>query len=80
MISRVTFEKSTWNELPAKFEAGTPNIAGGVGLGAAIEYLEGLGMDAIAAHESAVLTYATEQTVRRSTVSASSAPPATRPA
>jgi cysteine desulfurase/selenocysteine lyase len=61
MISRVTFEKSTWNELPAKFEAGTPNIAGGVGLGAAIDYLDGLGMDAIAAHESAVLEYATER-------------------
>jgi len=59
MISRVTFEKSSWNELPAKFEAGTPNIAGGVGLGAAIEYLEGLGMEAIAAHEKKVLAYAT---------------------
>jgi cysteine desulfurase/selenocysteine lyase len=61
MISRVTFEKSTWNEIPAKFEAGTPNIAGGVGLGAAIEYLDGLGMDAIAEHEGAVLEYATER-------------------
>ena len=61
MISRVTFEKSTWNELPAKFEAGTPNIAGGVGLGAAIEYLDGLGMDAIAAHERSVLEYATRR-------------------
>jgi cysteine desulfurase/selenocysteine lyase len=61
MISWVTFEKSTWNELPAKFEAGTPNIAGGVGLGAAVEYLEGLGMDAIAAHERSVLQYATEK-------------------
>jgi cysteine desulfurase/selenocysteine lyase len=59
MISRVTFEKSSWNELPAKFEAGTPNIAGGVGLGAAIEYLDGLGMEAIAAHEKKVLDYAT---------------------
>jgi cysteine desulfurase/selenocysteine lyase len=61
MIERVTFEKSTWNRLPAKFEAGTPNIAGGVGLGAAVEYLEGLGTDAIEAHENAVLTYATEK-------------------
>jgi len=61
MISRVTFEKSTWNELPAKFEAGTPNIAGGVGLGAAIAYLDGLGMDAIAAHEQQLLAYATEK-------------------
>jgi cysteine desulfurase/selenocysteine lyase len=61
MISRVTFEKSSWNELPAKFEAGTPNIAGGVGLGAAIEYLDSLGMEAIAAHEQGLLTYATEK-------------------
>jgi len=61
MISRVTFEKSTWNELPAKFEAGTPNIAGGVGLGAAIDYLDSLGMEAIAAHEQSVLAYATRR-------------------
>jgi cysteine desulfurase/selenocysteine lyase len=61
MISRVTFEKSTWNELPAKFEAGTPNIAGGVGLGAAVEYLADLGMAAIGSHEQAVLRYATER-------------------
>jgi len=61
MIERVTFEKSTWNALPAKFEAGTPNIAGGVGLAAAIDYLDGLGMEAIAAHEKKVLDYATEK-------------------
>jgi len=61
MINRVTFEKSTWNELPAKFEAGTPNIAGGVGFGAAITYLDGLGMEAIAAHEQQVLAYATDR-------------------
>lgn len=61
MIERVTFEKSTWNAVPAKFEAGTPNIAGGVGLGAAVDYLAGLGLEAIAAHESAVLSYATER-------------------
>jgi len=60
MISRVTFEKSTWNELPAKFEAGTPNIAGAVGLGAAIDYLESVGLAAIAAHEQSVLDYATQ--------------------
>jgi cysteine desulfurase/selenocysteine lyase len=59
MIQRVTFEKSTWNELPAKFEAGTPNIAGGIGLGAAVDYLRMLGLDKIAAHEHAVLNYAT---------------------
>ena len=59
MIKRVTFEKTTWNDLPNKFEAGTPNIAGGVGLGAAIEYLEGLGMAQIGAHEQDLLAYAT---------------------
>lgn len=61
MITRVTFEETVFNELPAKFEAGTPNIAGGVGLGAAVEYLTGLGMDAISAHESRVLAAATEK-------------------
>ena len=61
MINRVTFEKSTWAELPNKFEAGTPNIAGGVGLGAAIDYLQGLGLDAIADHESRLLDYATQK-------------------
>jgi len=61
MISRVTFEKSTWNDLPAKFEAGTPNIAGGVGLGAAIDYLEDIGMEAIAAHEQTLLACASEK-------------------
>jgi cysteine desulfurase/selenocysteine lyase len=61
MIERVTFEKSTWNAVPAKFEAGTPNIAGVVGLGAAVDYLESLGLEAIATHESAVLRYATEK-------------------
>jgi cysteine desulfurase/selenocysteine lyase len=55
MIAKVTFEETVYNELPAKFEAGTPNIAGGVGLGAAVEYLSGLGMDAISAHESRLM-------------------------
>ena len=59
MILKVTFEQTTFNELPAKFEAGTPNIAGSIGLGAAVEYLSGLGMDAISAHESRVLEAAT---------------------
>jgi len=59
MISKVTFEKTIYNKLPAKFEAGTPNIAGAVGLGAAVKYLSGLGMDAISAHESQVLAAAT---------------------
>ena len=61
MIIKVTFEKTTYNELPAKFEAGTPNIAGAVGLGAAVEYLSGLGMGAISAHESRVLETATDK-------------------
>jgi cysteine desulfurase/selenocysteine lyase len=61
MIRRVTFAGTEYNDLPAKFEAGTPNIAGGVGLGAAVRYLQGIGMDAIAAHESALLDYATQR-------------------
>ncbi len=61
MIRHVTFEESTWNDLPAKFEAGTPNIAGGVGLGAAVDYLSKLGLPEIAAHENQVLSYATEK-------------------
>ena len=60
MIRTVSFEESTWNDLPYKFEAGTPNIAGTIGLGAAIEFMSELGMDAIAAHEHEVLEYATE--------------------
>jgi len=61
MITKVTFEETVYNGLPAKFEAGTPNIAGGVGLGAAVEYLSGLGMDAISAHENRLLEAATEK-------------------
>jgi len=60
MILSVTFEKTTYNELPYKFEAGTPNIAGAIGLGAAIEYLEAVGLDRIAAHEREILSYAEE--------------------
>ena len=59
MISTVTFERTTYNELPHKFEAGTPNIAGGIGLGAAIDYVGAIGFDAIAGHETALLEYAT---------------------
>jgi cysteine desulfurase/selenocysteine lyase len=59
MIEKVTFEKTTWNRLPSKFEAGTPNIAGGVGWAAAIDYVEGIGLEAIARHEHEVLEYAT---------------------
>jgi cysteine desulfurase/selenocysteine lyase len=61
MISSVTFEKSTWAKLPHKFEAGTPAIAQAIGLGAAIEYVNGLGLDAIGAHEQDLLNYATQQ-------------------
>jgi cysteine desulfurase/selenocysteine lyase len=61
MISRVSFEKTTYNELPFKFEAGTPDIAGVVGLGAAIEYLQGMDMDAVREYEHQLLTYATKQ-------------------
>jgi cysteine desulfurase/selenocysteine lyase len=59
MISSVTFECSSWNELPYKFEAGTPHIAGAVGLKAAIDYVRGVGFDAIMAHEAALLAHGT---------------------
>jgi len=59
MISSVTFEKTTYNVLPYKFEAGTPNIAGAIGLGAAIDYISRLGVDRIGAHEDDLLHYAT---------------------
>jgi cysteine desulfurase/selenocysteine lyase len=61
MISSVTFEKTTYNKLPYKFEAGTPDIAGVIGLGAALEWVADVGLDAIAAHEHDLLTYATEK-------------------
>jgi cysteine desulfurase/selenocysteine lyase len=60
MISSVTFEKTTYNTLPYKFEAGTPDIAGAVGLGAAIDYVSAVGLPAIAAYEHELLAYATE--------------------
>jgi cysteine desulfurase/selenocysteine lyase len=60
MIASVTFEKTTYNKIPHKFEAGTPDIAGVIGLGAAIDYLNEIGMDAIAAYEQQLLDYATE--------------------
>jgi len=59
MIKSVSFEKTTYNDLPYKFEAGTPHIAGGIGLGVALDYLEGLGRERVAAHERDLLTYAT---------------------
>lgn len=64
MIASVTFDKTVYNRLPYKFEAGTPNIAGSIGLGAAIEYLNQLGLENIEQHEADLLGYATEQ-VRR---------------
>jgi cysteine desulfurase/selenocysteine lyase len=59
MIKEVTFEKTSYNDLPYKFEAGTPDIAGIVGLGAAIDYINDVGMDAICAYEHELLMYAT---------------------
>ena len=61
MIETVTIEKSTWNELPWKFEAGTPNIAGGIGMGAAVDYLSELGLENIHKHEKELVTYALEK-------------------
>jgi cysteine desulfurase/selenocysteine lyase len=59
MIRSVTFAGSTWNDLPYKFEAGTPHIEGGIGLGAAIDYVSAIGFEAIGAHEAALLEYGT---------------------
>ena len=64
MILTVSFEKTTYNDLPWKFEAGTPNISGAVGLAAAMDYVEGLGIEAIAAHEQRLLTLATAELQR----------------
>jgi cysteine desulfurase/selenocysteine lyase len=61
MIRTVSFEKSTWNDLPWRFEAGTPNISGAVGLGSAMDYLESLGIEAVAAHEARLLANATAE-------------------
>jgi cysteine desulfurase/selenocysteine lyase len=60
MISRVTFGKTIYNALPYKFEAGTPNIAGAIALGAALDYVTHIGLDAIAGHEHHLLDYATQ--------------------
>lgn len=61
MISSVTFEKTLYNKLPYKFEAGTPDISGAIGLGAAIDYLNNIGLDRIAAHEHELLVHATQK-------------------
>ena len=61
MIAEVTFEKTTYADLPHKFEAGTPNICGGIAFGAALDYMENIGFDAIAQYEDELLQYATKQ-------------------
>jgi cysteine desulfurase/selenocysteine lyase len=61
MISSVDFQSATWNELPAKFEAGTPMVAEAVGLGAAVDYLSGLGMERVRSHERALTRYLLER-------------------
>jgi cysteine desulfurase/selenocysteine lyase len=61
MINRVSFEGTTWAGLPSKFEAGTPNIAGAVGLGAAVRFLRDVGVEHVAAHEQSLLAYATRK-------------------
>ena len=64
MIASVTFEKTTYNTIPHKFEAGTPPIAAAIGFGAAVDYLSAVNMSTIAAYEHDLITYATEQ-IRR---------------
>ena len=61
MIAEVSFEKTTYADLPHKFEAGTPNICGGIAFGAALDYLNGIGMESIATYEDELLSYATEK-------------------
>ena len=61
MIKSVTFEKTTYNDLPYRFEAGTPNIAGGIGLGAAIDYVNRMDLNAVAAYEAELMAYATKR-------------------
>ena len=64
MIAEVTFEKTTYANLPHKFEAGTPNIAGGIAFGAALDYMNAIGFDAIAKYENELLAYGTEQLLK----------------
>ncbi|MFH6767600.1 cysteine desulfurase [Gaetbulibacter aquiaggeris] len=63
MIAEVTFEKTTYAELPHKFEAGTPNICGGIAFGAAIDYINAIGFDAISKYEHELLEYATQKLI-----------------
>ena len=64
MIDQVTFEKTTYAGLPHKFEAGTPNIAGGIALGKAVEYINNIGYEAIAEYEDSLLKYATSELLK----------------
>ena len=64
MIKEVTFEKTTYAELPHKFEAGTPNICGGIAFGAAVDYLNSIGFDEIEAYEKELLHYATQELLK----------------
>ncbi|UJH68959.1 aminotransferase class V-fold PLP-dependent enzyme [Allomuricauda sp. SCSIO 65647] len=64
MIAEVTFEKTTYADLPHKFEAGTPNVCGGIAFGAALDYMNGIGFDAIATYEQELLEYATEELLK----------------
>ena len=61
MIAEVRFEKTTYADLPHKFEAGTPNISGGIAFGAALDYMNGIGLEAIAAYEQELLDYGTDK-------------------
>ena len=61
MIAEVTFQKTTYADLPHKFEAGTPNISGGIAFGAALDYMNAIGFDAIQTYENELLHYATEK-------------------
>ena len=61
MIAEVTFEKTTYADLPHKFEAGTPNIAGAIGMGAAVDFLAGVGMESIQEHERNLMAYALDK-------------------
>jgi cysteine desulfurase/selenocysteine lyase len=64
MISHVSFEKTSFNEIPAKFEAGTPNIAGAIGLGISVDYLNQLDFEMLHQHEKELLDYATEKLLK----------------
>ena len=68
MIDSVTFEKTTYNELPFKFEAGTPNVAGAIGFGAALKYISGIGIDVIAEYENQLLEYATRKLIEKKNI------------